>query len=168
MCVHNSIEILHTAMVPIKNKTNNNKHIICQPYNTQLQKKVKSNPKQPSCKKSVAPKNAVVKKMQNPKWWPRNGCNSRLKEKILIMTIQVNLLSNRSEIWRRQHKFTWIVVVKIFAFSLPSQPFLGRHFRFPIFSQQHSWGPHTFLQLGCCCLDSIMVLIIWLFHCTSL
>jgi len=28
----------------------------------QLQKEVKSNPKHPSCKKGVAPKNAVVKK----------------------------------------------------------------------------------------------------------
>jgi len=37
------------TLLPIKNKINNNKHVICQLYNMQLQKEVKSNPKQPSC-----------------------------------------------------------------------------------------------------------------------
>ena len=32
-------------------KTNNNKHVICQFHSMQLQKEVKSNPKQLSCKK---------------------------------------------------------------------------------------------------------------------
>ena len=32
-----------------------------------------------------------------------------------------------------EYKFIWIVVIKIFAFILPSQPFLGRHFGFHIF-----------------------------------
>jgi len=50
------------ALLPIKSKTNSNKHIICQLYNMQLQKGVKSNQKQPSCKKGAASKNAVVKK----------------------------------------------------------------------------------------------------------
>ena len=58
MHIHGNIKIL-----PIKTKTNNNKHKICQLYNIQLQKELKSNPKQPSCKrKCAAPKNAVVKK----------------------------------------------------------------------------------------------------------
>ena len=35
--------------------------------------------------------------------------------------------------WRRQCKFTRIVVIKIFAFSLPSQSLLGHHFEFHIF-----------------------------------
>ena len=56
MYVHNNIKILL-----IKNKTNNNKHVICHLYNIQLQK-VKSNPQQPSCKKVCASKNAVLKK----------------------------------------------------------------------------------------------------------
>ena len=47
------------TLLPIKNKTNNNKHVIC---SMQLQKELKSNPKQSSCKQCVAPKNAVVKK----------------------------------------------------------------------------------------------------------
>jgi len=51
------------TLLPVKNKTNNNKHVICQLYNIQLQKEVKSNPKQPSCKKNfVAPNNAIAKK----------------------------------------------------------------------------------------------------------
>ena len=28
-------------------------------------------------------------------------------------------------------KFTWILVIKIFAINLPSQPFLGHHSGFP-------------------------------------
>ena len=59
MLIHNE-----TALLPIKNKTNNNKHVICQLLSTQLQKEVKANPKQPSCKKKcAAPKNAIMKKM---------------------------------------------------------------------------------------------------------
>jgi len=44
MHVHNNINSLLT-LLPIKNKTNNSKHVICQIYNMQLQKEVKSNPK---------------------------------------------------------------------------------------------------------------------------
>jgi len=63
MCIIAS-KFAHRYTVPM-NKTNNNEHVICKLYNMKLhaQKKVKSNPKQPSCKKSVwHPKNAVVKK----------------------------------------------------------------------------------------------------------
>ena len=50
-----------------------------------------SNPKQPSCKKSVRPSERLWwKKMWNPRWRPRNGCDGRLMVKILITTIQVN------------------------------------------------------------------------------
>ena len=41
-------------------KTNNNKHVICQFHSMQLQKEVKSNPKQLSCKKCAALKNEKV------------------------------------------------------------------------------------------------------------
>jgi len=64
------------------------------------------------------------KKMWNPRWWPRNGCDDRLMVKAII---QANLVPNPSEMWRRQHKFTWIVIIKVFAIRLPSQPFLSRH-----------------------------------------
>jgi len=43
------------TLLPIKNNTNNNKHVICQLYNMKLQKEAKSNPKLPNCKKSVQP-----------------------------------------------------------------------------------------------------------------
>jgi len=46
----------------IEDKTNNNKHVIYQFHSMQLQKEVKSNPKEPSCKKCAAPKNTVMKK----------------------------------------------------------------------------------------------------------
>jgi len=46
MYVHKLITpIVFTLTLPIKNKTNNNKHVICQLNNMQLQKEVKSNPK---------------------------------------------------------------------------------------------------------------------------
>ena len=54
---HNNIKIL-----PIKNKTNNNKHVICQLFNMKLQKEEKSNSKQSSCKKSVLPQECCCEK----------------------------------------------------------------------------------------------------------
>jgi len=79
----------------------------------QLQKEVKSNPKQPHCKKKrcADPKRPLWKKMWNPRWQSRNGCDGRLMTKILITTIQVNLVPNPSE---TRQKFTWIVVIKNF------------------------------------------------------
>ena len=56
--------------------------------------------------------------------------NYVLIAKFLIMTIQVNLVLNPRE-WRRQHKFVWIVIIKIFSINnLPSEPFLDRQFEF--------------------------------------
>ena len=40
-----------------------------------------SKPKQSSCKKRVRPPKGSGKKYVNPRWWPRNGCDSRLMEK---------------------------------------------------------------------------------------
>jgi len=58
------------TLPPIKNETNNNKHVICQLYNMKLQKEVKSNPKQPSCKKVFGPvvKKDVKSKVAAKKW----------------------------------------------------------------------------------------------------
>ena len=47
-------------------------------------------------------------------------------------------------------KFTWIVIIKIFAINLPSQPFLGCHLWFHIYL---SWGCILFSQLGCFGID---------------
>ena len=51
----------------------------------------------------------------------------------------MNLVPNRSEMWRRQRKFNWIVIIKISAISLPSQPFLGRYLGFYIFFHNGGW-----------------------------
>jgi len=50
----------------------------------------------------MAPKKAIVKKDVKFKKW----LDGRLMAKILITTIQVNLVPNPSETWRRQYKFT--------------------------------------------------------------
>ena len=47
--------VIRSGLLPIRNKTNNNKHVICQLHSMQLQKEEKSNPKQPSCKKACGP-----------------------------------------------------------------------------------------------------------------
>jgi len=60
---------------------------------------VKSNPKQPSCKKSMQPQEAHCVKDVKSKVAVK-------MVKLLITTIQVNLVPNPSETWRRQHKFT--------------------------------------------------------------
>ena len=63
--------------------------------------------------------------------------------KRLITTIQMNLMLNPSEMWRRQHKSSGILVVFNFALSLTSQPFLAWIL--------HLWpycGSHTFYSRG--------------------
>jgi len=64
-------------------------------HSMQLQKEVKSNPKQPSCKKKVCgPKKAIVKKDLKSKVVAKKWFDGRLIAKILIKTIQVNLVPN--------------------------------------------------------------------------
>ena len=58
--VQNNIKTFYTATY--KEKANNNKHVIYQLYNMKLQKEVKSNPKQASCKKSVRPQECCCEK----------------------------------------------------------------------------------------------------------
>ena len=74
-----------------------------------------------------------MKKDVKSKLMAKNGCDGKLIVKILIMTIKVNLVPNRSKT-KRPHKF----VIKILAATLD----------FPSFSQWPSSGPYTFLQLG--------------------
>jgi len=54
----------------------------------------------PAVKKCVAPKKAIVKKDVKSKVAAKNSCDGMLTAKILITTIQVNLVPNRSETWR--------------------------------------------------------------------
>jgi len=96
--------------------------------------------------------------MWNPRWRPRNGCDSRLMAKSLITTIQVNLVPNPSEMWRRQPTFTWIVVIKKFAISLPSRPFLGHHLGFHIFFHNGLFGAAHFFY-SWAVLDWIILLL---------
>ena len=68
------------------------------------------------------------KKMQNPKWQPRHGCDGRLKAKISITTIQVNLVPvKRGE-------------------SNTNSPELSSLQFLPL--AYHSWGPHTIFTAG--------------------
>jgi len=63
---------------------------------------VKSNPKQLSCKKKcAAPKKAIVKKYVKSKVAAKKWLDGRLMAKILITTIQANLVSNPSEMWKK-------------------------------------------------------------------
>jgi len=72
MHVPNNIKTIHTATYKEWDK-----HVIYRLYNIKVQKEVKSNPKQPSCKKSVQPPRMLLwKKIWNPKvaakkwlWW---------------------------------------------------------------------------------------------------
>jgi len=107
----------------------------------------------PAIKKRCGPKKAILKK--DVKWWPRNGCDGRLMVKFLIATIQVNLPLNPSETWRRQHKFTWIVIIKKFTISHHHSYFLATTLGFTSFFTIAFLGLHLFLQLGCFGLDII-------------
>jgi len=79
------------------------------------------------------PRRPLWKKMWNPRWLPRNGCNSRLIAKISIATIQVNLMPNHSGMWRRQHKFTWIVVINFLPLAYHHSHFLAATLDFTSF-----------------------------------
>jgi len=91
-------------------------------------------------------RSALWKKMWNPRWQPRNGCDGRLMVKILITTIQVNLVPNPCETLRRQHIFIWIVIIKIFAISLH---FLAAALDFTSFFTMAFFRATLFLQQDC-------------------
>jgi len=69
------------------------------------------------------------KKMWNSRWWSRNGCDCRLKAKILIMKIQVNLCPCFTMI---QHPITWIVI-KILPLAYHHSHFLASTLDFTSF-----------------------------------
>jgi len=99
-----------------------------------IQKEVKSNPKTAKLFLNVQPLRRLLwKKIRNPRWQPRNGCDGRLIAKILRTTIQVNLVPNPSE--------AWIVIIKFcYKLTITWLPWISY-----LFSQRL----HTFLQLGC-------------------
>jgi len=80
----------------------------------------------------------------------------RLIAKILITTIQANLCCLLHVSLRNGTKFTWIVVIEIFAINLPAQPFLGRHIGFHIFFTVAFFGAaHFFYSWAVFGLDFI-------------
>jgi len=74
-----------------------------------------------------------VKNVVKSRGWLRNGCDGRPIAKNLVITIQVNLVSN--PIGEGNMNSLELLLLK-FAFSLPSQQFLGSHLRFYIFFSQ--------------------------------
>jgi len=79
----------------------------------------------------------------------KNDCDGRLIAKSLITAIQLNLCCLPHVSLQFGTKFTRIVVIKIFAISLPSQPFLAATLDSHLFSQWPFLGAtHYFLQLG--------------------
>jgi len=98
----------------------------------------------PAVKKSMAPRRPLWKKMWNPKWQPRNGCDGRLIAKFLITMIHCCLLHVSLGYGTR---FTWIVINN-FAISLSSQLFLGCHLGFSIFFTMALLGPHPLFAAG--------------------
>ena len=114
-----------------------------------------------SCSPTVYGKKARMKKGMKCRWRPRNS-------KILITTNQVNSVPITSEAGMRQHKFTWVVVIKISATDLPSQLL----YMYLLPNNFLPWppciGPHSFLQLECFELVTITqgtCILIWTSSC---
>jgi len=85
-----------------------------------------------------------VKKDVKSKVTAKNGCDGRLTVKILITTIQVNFVPNCNETWKGNTNSAEFSVIKIFAISLPSEPFLAATLDFTSFSQWPLRAAHFF------------------------
>jgi len=66
-------------------------------HSIKLQKEVKSNPTQSSCKKVCGPPKGQCEKDVKSKMAAKKWLDCTLMAKVLIMTIQVNLVPNPSE-----------------------------------------------------------------------
>jgi len=97
----------------------------------------------------VTPKKAIVKKDVKSKVAAKNGCDGRLIAKSLITTIQVNLVPNRSETGRGNTNSTKLALLKCLLLAYHHNHSWPPPWISHLFSQWLSWGPHTFLQLGC-------------------
>ena len=90
---------------------------------------------------------AGVKKLWNPRGWPRIGCDNGIGWwSKLITIIQVNLYCLILTSLEISTKFTWIVVIKIFAINLYYHShFLATPLISQLFSHWPFWtGPHLF------------------------
>jgi len=89
-----------------------------------------------------------VKKDMKSKVAAKNGCDGRLIAKILITTIQVDLVPNRSETWRGNTNSAELLVLKFLLLAYHhSHSWLPPWISY-LFSQWPSWGPHTFFTAG--------------------
>jgi len=79
--------------------------------------------------------------MWNPEWWPRNGCDGRLKAKILITTISCRIVVKSREGNTNSPELS---LLKFLPLAYHHSHFLAANLDFIV--QQHSWGAHTFLQ----------------------
>ena len=131
----NEMYVMQSKVLPIKYKTNNNKRM----------QKVKSNPKQPSCTKSV------WKKMWNPKWQPRNGCDGRLNIKIFIRQFRWIWCQIRVKCWEGNTNSPELSLLIFLRLAYRHSHFLAATLDF--------LGCRTILQLGCFRLDSFFCTI---------
>jgi len=100
---------------------------------------------------SVAPRRPLWKKMWNPRWRPRNGCDGRLMAKFLITT-RCQILVKRGE---GNTNSSELSLLKIFPLAYHHSHFLAATLDFTSFSQWLSLGRSHFLKLSCFGLDII-------------
>ena len=79
--------------------------------------------------------------MRNQRWQPRNGCDGRLMAKILITTIQANLVQNPR---KRQQNSTELLLLKFLPLICH---FLAATFDFTFFYPGFFGGRTLLLQL---------------------
>jgi len=103
----------------------------------------------PAVKSVRPPRRPLWKKMWNPRWWPRNGCDrSRLIAKNLIITIQAIwcwILVKRGE---GITNLPELLLLKFLLLTYHHSHFLAATLNFTSFSQWPSWGLHTFFTAG--------------------
>ena len=124
-------------------------------YGIQTQKEMKSNPKQPSCKKKqCGPQKGYGEKDVNPRWRPRNGCDGRLMVKIF----------NNDNLGEFFAKTKWhknspqLSLLKFLPLTYHHSHFLAATLDFTsFFTIAFLRAALFFLQFGCFGLDSITV-----------
>jgi len=94
-------------------------------------------PQEGPCEKDVESKVAA-----------KNGCDGRLIAKILIMTIQVNLVPNYSETWRGNTNSAELSLLKFLLLACHHSHSWPPPWISYLFSQWPSWGQHTFFTAG--------------------
>ena len=103
---------------------------------------------------------AIAKNMWNPRWRPRMAGDDRLIAKILIMTIQVNLVPNRSETWRGNTNSAELSLLKFLLLAYHHHwAILGRHLGFHIFFHNGLLGGRTTFFTAGLFLDQILNVI---------